>query len=170
MDAVAALDALILVDLAESGFRVHRDGTDRAGFLAGTHEVNDCTVRAGSRAHAAFLALVRINMCPDAVAFPVERNRAEMAGIIAGMPQASVAVVGDRISCKRAVIACGRDDLDDILCVFLSGAEPSCHADSLADDFTFAIDAAAVLRMRSRNHFFRKKFLLFFEFAIPGKF
>ena len=64
MNAVAALNALALINLAESGFRIHRNSADRAGLLAGTDQIHNGPVRAGAGAHTALLALRRINMRP----------------------------------------------------------------------------------------------------------
>ena len=88
MDAVTALDALGLVDVADAELVVLK-GAYRAGTLAGPHQVGDRAVRTCIRAHAALFTLGRVDPGP-AVS---DGDRAETAGINTGFTHAETAVV-----------------------------------------------------------------------------
>ena len=76
MDAVAAVNALVFINNAVTVLIV-ADRSDGAGTLAGADQMHDCAVRAGLRAHAAFLALVGINMRTELA----DCDSAELAGV-----------------------------------------------------------------------------------------
>ena len=72
MDAVAALDALALVDIADAELVILKSA-HRAGTLTGADQMRDRAVRAGICAHTALFALGRIDSGPVVA----DRNSAE---------------------------------------------------------------------------------------------
>jgi hypothetical protein len=155
VDAVAAVDALGLVDHADAVL-VIVDGTDRAGSLAGSDQVGDGTVRAGLGAHAAFLTLLGIDMR----SVLSDSDGAETAGIQAGFAHAQTAVVGYGIGGQRTLFAGCTDDLDDVLGIRMIGCgKCACKTDPFPYDLPLFIDAAAVGRQRSGNDLIDKSFL-----------
>ena len=169
VDAVAALDALGFIDLAEAGLFIHRDGTHRAGLLAGAHLVHDHLIGAVFRAHAAFPAFLRIDMGPDLVVIPHDGDCAETAVFIAGMAETAVAVVRHGIGRDRAVVTGCGDHLDDIVRFILPRALSLGQAYTLTDDLAFTIDAAAELGQGPRDDRLRNKLLFAFQLSVPGK-
>jgi len=162
--AHAALNAFFLIDRAESVL-IHGDGIDRTGPDARPDGFRNGVVRAGLRAHAAFPAFVMIDVHP-VLSFG---NRSEMAGIHAGFPQAVLAVAGYGKTLDGTVFAGRGDDLDDILRIVSARADALCKTDPLPDNLPLPVDAAAKLRLRSRNHFIGKGLFLFFQLSLPGK-
>jgi hypothetical protein len=167
MDAVAALDALGLVDLAETGLFVHGDRPDRAGLLAGTNLVNNDLVGAVLGAHAALPAFLGIDMGADPAVIAYDRNSAEAARLITGMAKAAMTVICNRIGRDRTVVTGCGNHLNYVGRVRLSGAQATGQTDPLADDFAFAVDAAPELRKRSRDDLLRKELLLALQLPVP---
>ena len=147
MDAVAAVDALILIDDAVAVLIV-ADGTDRAGLLAGTDQVHDGTVGTCCCAHAALLALRGV----DVGAELADGDGAEAAGIQARLAKAQAAVVRNGVGGQRALVAGGLDDLHDVVGVRVAlRVLRKGEADSLSCDFSLLIDAAAVRGLGAGN-------------------
>jgi hypothetical protein len=166
VDAVAALDALALVDHADAVV-VICDRADRAGLLTGTDQMSDRAVRASLRAHAALFTLVGINTGP-AIA---DRDRAELTGIDAGFAHAETAVIRNSISGKRTFFAGRADYLNDVLRLRDSiRALRQGETDSLLDKFSLFVDTAAISCSGTGNDLIDKLFLVFLvQLAIPCK-
>ena len=154
MDAVTAGDTLALIDLADAVIIIG-DGADRAGLLTGTNQMGNRAVRAGVRAHTAFLTLGRI----DVGTMGADGDGAETAGIQAGFTDTETAVVRNCIGRQRALFAGRTDDLDRICgSNFVPGRLGARQADPLLNDFSFFIDTAAILSDRSGNDLIDQRF------------
>ena len=157
MDAGAALDALIFINLAYAilvvGNRVYR-----AGLLARALQMCDRVVRAGICALAAFLTLVRINV---GAGIP-HADSSEITGILAGLSHTFSAVIGYRVRCDRTLLTGCPNDLDHVSGIFTAGrAFALCQADTLTDNLALFINAAAELCLRSRDDGVRNLILVF---------
>ena len=147
VDTVAAVDAFLIVNHAQPVLGVC-DGADRACFFAGPFRMDDRAVGAGFCAHAAGLALRRVN--PHAGV--AGGDGAEAACVQAGLSQAETADIRDHVILDRTVIAGGGDHCHHIA-GFAVHIRILSHgqADPPADDLTFFIDAAPVLGLRAGN-------------------
>ena len=110
VDAVAALNALGLIDVADTKFIIC-DSADRARTFAGTDQMSDRTVRACVCAHTAFLTLGRI----DPGSAIADGNRTEAAGVDTGLTHAETTVVCYGIRSQRTLFTCRADYLDNVL-------------------------------------------------------
>jgi len=166
VDAGAALDTLIFIDLAYAilvvGNRVYR-----AGLLTRALQMCDRVVRAGICALAALLTLVRINMGTGIS----HADRAKVTRVLACFTHTFSTVIGYRIGCDRTLLAGCADDLDYVSGIFAAGrALALCQADTLTDDLALFINTAAELCLRSRYDGVRNLSLVFLiQLAVPCK-
>ncbi len=147
MDAVSALDALILVNVADAVIIIG-DGADRADALAGPDQMRDRPVRTGICAHAALFTLAGIDpgpVCSD-------RNSAEAAGIDTCLAHTQTAVVCYCIGRNRTFLTGGLDHLHDIFGIALGiGVLGKRKTYPLLRDLPLLVDTAAVIGDRSRT-------------------
>ena len=166
MDAVSALDAFALVNIADAVVIIC-DSANRAGTLAGTDQVGDRAVRACIRAHTALFALGGINSGP---AF-ADRNRAETAGIDTCFTHTETTVIRYCIGGKRTLFTSCADDLHNVLGItFRIRIQRLGKADSLTDNRSLFVDTAAILCNRTGNKFHGESIQGFFiEIVFPFK-
>ena len=145
--AVAALDAFLLIDLADAVLVVG-DGVHRAALLAGAFQMGDGVVGTGLGTFSAGLALGRI----DVSAVAAHADCAEITGILAGLTHALLAVVRHHIGGDGTLLAGRVDDLNHVGGVFALGAFSLRQAHSLPDDLTLFINTAAVSRLGTRDN------------------
>ena len=166
VDAVTALDALGLIDVADAELIILK-GADRAGTLAGTYQMCDRAVRAGICAHAALFTLGRIDPGPVIA----DRDRTETAGVDAGFTHTQAAVVCHGIGCQRTLLTCRTDNLDNILGIAVR-IRILCQgkADSLLGNFSFLVNTASISCNGSRTDLQRELFEgLFIDIVLPCK-
>ena len=160
--AVAAGDALVVVDGRAAILLIHRDRVHRAGAHAGTARVCDGVVRAGLRAHAALAALVRV----DDRTLMGHGNRAEAAGLQAALRHAMLAVAGDGVALQGTALAGAVHNGDRLIgegiVVFavVHGRAAAGPVHAVAQHLALAVDAAAVSRLAAVRHDFQRNELL----------
>ena len=168
--AVAAGDALAVVDGRAAVLLVHGDGVHRAGAHAGTARIGDGVVGAGLRAHAALAALVRVN---DR-ALMRHDDRVEAAGLHAALGHAVLAVAGDGVALQRAALAGAVDDGDRlvgevVVLAVVDGGAAAGPVHAVAQNLALAVDAAAVGRLTAvRNELQRNVVLVLVERALEA--
>ena len=130
--------------------------------------MHDCAVRTVLRAHAALLALFRV----DVRAEFSDSHRAEMAGRQTGLTETETTVVRDGIARERTLVAGRLDDLHFILGIqifhqILAAGEsrPVAHNLSL-----FINAASSDCRLRARDDFVNQLlFVLLIQLIVPGE-
>ena len=151
MDTRTALDAFLLVYHADTVLVVS-DGVHRTHLFTGSFQMSDGIVRAGCRTFTALTAFVRVNKR----LIIAHRNGSEGTGALARLTHTFTAVVRNRIGGNRALLTGRIDDLDHIIRVSSRRALAFRKTDPLSDYFSLFINTAAVMGLRSGNHFARK--------------
>ena len=151
VDTRTALDAFLLVYHADTVLVVS-DGVHRTHLFTGSFQMSDGIVRAGCRTFTALTAFVRV----DKRLIIAHRNGSEGTGALARLAHTFTAVVRNRIGGNRALLTGRIDDLDHIIRVSSRRALAFRKTDPLSDYFSLFINTAAVMGLRSGNHFARK--------------
>ena len=165
MNAGAALDTFFLVNYADTVFvignRIHR-----TYLLTGTLQMCNCIVRTGIGTHSALFTFVGINVSSCLS----HGNCAEFTGILACLTHTFPAVVGYGIGSNGTLLTGCADNLNYIAGILSAGGTQTlCQTYSLTDDFSFLVNTAPELSLRSRNHLIRNLLPLLLQLALPGQ-
>ena len=167
MDAASALNALVLIDDADTVLIIG-DGIDRACLLTGTHKVYNRAVGTVLRAHTALFAEFRIDVGTE-LAYG---HRAEVAGRQTGLTEAKAAVIRDRVGRQRTLVAGRLNDLNFVLRLqIVQGILAARKPHSVTDNFSLFIDTTSAdgrlwPRDDFKHHFL---FVLFIQLIVPGE-
>ena len=166
MDAVTALDALVLIDHANAVVIIG-DGADRASLLARTNKMGNRAVRTCLRAHTALFALIGINVGSSLA----NADRTELTGIDTCLAHAETAVISYGIGGKRTFLTGRADYLNNVLRLGDSiRALSQGKIDSLFDELSLFVDTAAIGCHGSGNDLIDEFFPVFLiQLAVPGQ-
>ena len=168
--AVAAGDALGIINGSAAVLLIDRNRVHRAGTHAGTACIGNRVIRTRLRTHATLTALIRIDDSP----LMGHGDSTEAACLHAALRHAVLAVAGHGITLERTALACAVHDGNrliraGILDSVIYGRASACPVHAVAQNLALAIDAAALGRLTAmRNKLQRDMILMFFQRAFKA--
>ena len=97
-------------------------------------------------------------------------NGSEITGVLTCLPHTFLAVISNNKTGNRALFTCRRDNLNHVIAVLIAGAFAFCKADSLPDDFSLFINAAAELCFGAWNQLKRNLVSFLLKLTRKGQF
>ena len=97
------------------------------------------------------------------------RDRTKVTCVLTGFTHTFLTVIGYNESCDRTLLTCRRDNLNDIVALFVTRTFSFRETDSLTDDLSLLIYAATELCLRARDQFERDIVSLFLESAFKSQ-
>ena len=98
-----------------------------------------------------------------------DRDRTKVTCVLTGFTHTFLTVIGYNESCDRTLLTCRRDDLNDIVALFVTRTFSLRETDSLTDDLSLLVYAAAELCLRARDQFERDIVSRFLQLSLKSQ-
>ena len=98
-----------------------------------------------------------------------DRDRTKATCVLTGFTHTFLTVIGYNESCDRTLLTCRRDNLNDIVALFVTRTFSLHETDSLTDDLSLLVYTAAELCLWTRDQFERDIVSLFLESALKSQ-
>ena len=99
-----------------------------------------------------------------------DRDRTKVTCVLTGFTHTFLTVIGYNESCDRTLLTCRRDDLDDVIALFVTRTFSLRETDSLTDDLSLLVYTAAELCLWTRDQFERDIVSLLFQLSLKSQF
>ena len=144
---------------------VHSNCTYRTDFLTRSNQICNSIIWTGFSTLTTFFTFFRI----DISFISCHRNSTKLTCLHTFLAHTFLTVIGYNESCDRTLLTCRRDNLNDIVALFVTRTFSLHETDSLTDDLSLLVYTAAELCLRTRDQFERDIVSLFLESALKSQ-